>query len=275
MGLGFYDYGARFYDPTIRRWHAVDPLAHEYYSWAPYNYTLNNPVLYVDPNGEFVGTLIGGVVGGIAGGIKAAVKGENILAGIGEGATAGVIAGAIVDIAVASGGAGLVLIGAAATGGGLGAIARDMVGQGIVGFTEKGQSISEAVSFVNKDFSKTMDKALKGMAAGAVGGVAGFAVGKAMESAKASTKVILESMSKNIDETATTLRTMGANTSTTQQAVNKITEGMGAAGRNTANNVVKTESAVSGTVEVVNQTLGGGSVNEKKITYPTGILGQE
>ncbi|HKK43224.1 MAG TPA: RHS repeat-associated core domain-containing protein [Bacteroidales bacterium] len=49
--LGWYDYGARFYDPAIARWHSIDPLAEQYQNWTPYNYVADNPMLLVDPNG--------------------------------------------------------------------------------------------------------------------------------------------------------------------------------------------------------------------------------
>ena len=51
-GLNTYDYGARQYNPVTARWDRIDPLCEKYYGVSPYVYCLNNPIKFLDDQGE-------------------------------------------------------------------------------------------------------------------------------------------------------------------------------------------------------------------------------
>lgn len=49
-----YDFGARNYDSALGRFMNMDKFSEVYAGISPYSYTLNNPVLFVDPDGNYV-----------------------------------------------------------------------------------------------------------------------------------------------------------------------------------------------------------------------------
>jgi hypothetical protein len=62
-------FGKRYFDPEIGVWTAVDPAGQDFYV---YGYCAGNPIILVDPNGEYwLGAVIGAVIGAYAGGAMA------------------------------------------------------------------------------------------------------------------------------------------------------------------------------------------------------------
>ena len=59
--LNMYDFGSRFYDPIVARWFCQDPVTG---FASPYGYCGNNPIIFIDPNGEFPWVIIPIVIGG-------------------------------------------------------------------------------------------------------------------------------------------------------------------------------------------------------------------
>ncbi|MBQ4819102.1 hypothetical protein J8M14_03460 [Aquimarina sp. MMG016] len=46
------DFGARILDPRVGRWLSLDPQSEQNSSTSPYSYVINNPIAFIDPNGE-------------------------------------------------------------------------------------------------------------------------------------------------------------------------------------------------------------------------------
>jgi len=92
-GLNWHDFESRMYDAELGRWMAVDPRAQERPHHSPYTAMGNNPIMNIDPDGEFfLGTLTSGIAG-IAKGIDNVSKGEGIggfFEGFGQGVWNGI-----------------------------------------------------------------------------------------------------------------------------------------------------------------------------------------
>ncbi|SDJ39643.1 DUF6443 domain-containing protein [Chryseobacterium jejuense] len=62
---GMYDYGARMYMPDLGRWGVHDPASEYLSEFSPYTFTFNDPIGFVDNDGEFPGPA-GAIIGILA-----------------------------------------------------------------------------------------------------------------------------------------------------------------------------------------------------------------
>ena len=116
FSTNYTDFGARQYNPVLRRWMTPDPLSEKYYGISPYAFCNNNPVNFVDPDGEAIDILwdIASIGMGVNSFVQN-VKSGNISGAIGDGV------GVLLDVAAAAvpfipGGVGAVRAGAKAVG---------------------------------------------------------------------------------------------------------------------------------------------------------------
>jgi RHS repeat-associated protein len=165
-------FGARYYDSDISIWLSVDPRASSYPGLTPYNYCMNSPVMYTDPNGEFwvpilVGAIVGTVMGACQGYLVADAKGATGWAMFGYimgGATIGAAAGA------ASGAAGGAVGSALATAG-VGGFAGGAVSGGIAGAVGGFMNGAGMAALSGQSFGNSLLAGLKGAGIGMAAGI--------------------------------------------------------------------------------------------------------
>jgi len=49
---GLYYFGERYYDPRISLWYGVDPMTEKHPDYSAFVYTANNPIKFIDPDGQ-------------------------------------------------------------------------------------------------------------------------------------------------------------------------------------------------------------------------------
>lgn len=102
-----YYYGARYYDPRTSIWLGVDPQAEDYPNVSSYAYCANNPVKYIDPDGEAINLIAGGLGAGIGALIGGAIEAGTQIYKHGKVTDWKAVGGSVVQGAITGGAAGL------------------------------------------------------------------------------------------------------------------------------------------------------------------------
>jgi RHS repeat-associated protein len=173
----------RTLDPVIGRWWGVDPAAESFADLSPYNSMGNSPMVYSDPDGDFIHILVGAGIGGLGNLIYQGLNSDGPftfkdgLAAFGIGAAAG-------GLAAATGGATLAAMGGAGSAATFGAAIAQGVAVGGIGGMTAGfvQGTGNGVYFQNQNIGDALNSgyyegvqgAFLGAALGGIGGAISY-----------------------------------------------------------------------------------------------------
>jgi RHS repeat-associated protein len=155
---GLVRFGYRDYDPETGRWTAKDPIGFAGGDTDIYGYCLNDPVNFIDPDGQHAGILIG-AIGGAFTGFKAGVQSGSLGKGLLAGAIGGITGG---------------LFGALLLPPTLSAPIAGAITGSVAGFV--GRAAGKALSDPCSSTEDRLKEGLKGIPAGFAGGLVGGSI---------------------------------------------------------------------------------------------------